>query len=194
MIDEAIIRKDSSSLDMMLEQCLSCGPTASSSADRILRYQFIESTSSISAAMLVAKSIERCGEAKIKLSVELCQRVLSPLVSHCKWNHAYDICMYMISNELSFNSTTYDIRIHGSTSMSSILSPSSSSVDKAVFFTLGALLHDSDGVCKALRLVEAVARHRRHDLAMLCNYSQASAAGLSSLFDDCMMMMPPLSC
>jgi len=123
--------------------------------------------------MLIAKSIERCGEVNIKLSVELCQRVLSWLVNHCKWNQSYGVCMYMIANNLSFYSTIHGLDGHVSGSLSSVLSSSSSSVDKAVFFTLGALLQDSQGLEKALQLVAAVAQHRRHDLAMLCNFSKA---------------------
>ena len=46
------------------------------------------------------------------------------------------------------------------------------SAERAIFFTMGALMRDAAGLKKALQLLTAIAEHRRTDLAMDFNYSK----------------------
>jgi hypothetical protein len=81
MIDEALKKKDGSSLDMLLDQCLKTGQDAGNYADKIIRNRFMKGgKQSAESADAAARSIQRCAIANIKLSTVLCQHVLSTLV------------------------------------------------------------------------------------------------------------------
>ena len=81
MIDEALKKKDGSSLDMLLDQCLKTGQDAGNYADKTIRNRFMKGgKQSAESADAAARSIQRCAIANIKLSTVLCQHVLSTLV------------------------------------------------------------------------------------------------------------------
>ena len=81
MIDEALKKKDYSSLDMLFDQCITTGQGAGNYADKIIRYRLVKGgKQSAQSADAAARSIQRCANANIKLSTVLCQQVLSTLV------------------------------------------------------------------------------------------------------------------
>ena len=85
------------------------------------------------------------------------------------------MCLYMIKNDMSFvpsysaAQTSTSAAAVPKTLTSELITPSA---EKAIFFTLGALMRDAVGMKKALLLLTAIAEHRRTDLAMHFSYSR----------------------
>eukprot|EP01035_Chromulina_nebulosa_P026488 gene26488-34684_t len=170
MIDEALKKKDYSSLDMLFDQCITTGQGAGNYADKIIRYRLVKGgKQSAQSADAAARSIQRCANANIKLSTVLCQQVLSTLVDNCQWYQAHFMCLYMIKKDMSFVPSYSPSSSTSRILTSELITPSA---ERAIFFTMGALMRDAAGLKKALQLLTAIAEHRRTDLAMDFNYSK----------------------
>lgn len=81
MVNEAISKRDISSLEMLFDQCLATGKGASNVADKIIRFYLVKDGKESATAVETAfKLIKRSESASLRLTDELCQHVLSSLV------------------------------------------------------------------------------------------------------------------
>ena len=79
------------------------------------------------------------------------------------------MCLYMIKKDMSFVPSYSPSSSTSRILTSELITPSA---ERAIFFTMGALMRDAAGLKKALQLLTAIAEHRRTDLAMDFNYSK----------------------
>ena len=92
------------------------------------------------------------------------------------------MCLYMIKKDMSFvpsysaaktaAAAAAAVSTTSRTLTSELITPSA---EKAIFFTMGALMRDAAGLKKALQLLTAIADHRRTDLAMFFNHYRVRA-------------------
>lgn len=168
MIDEATKNNHTESIDMLLNQCFLTGSSAANLLDKVMHHKLSKISDPaevLTAALLISQSIQQHQASQLKVSAALCQLVLTILVDHCRWSQAYATIMYMIPRGIPFARGTDTSPLPSSIS--------STTPDKAVFYTTGALLRDTAGLVKVLRLLTAMADHRRSDMEGLCSFTKA---------------------
>jgi hypothetical protein len=144
----------SSILETSIKQCLDSpvrkNNKASSileSEDKINNYDYHYLSCLNSAVYLLNHCISN--NTNIKLNQILCQRLLGELVSNCFWNDSYSVASYMISQGHEFG-------------------------DREIFFIIGGLMRNSDGVSKIFELITLINKYNRDDIAGLFSYTKAN--------------------
>lgn len=105
-----------------------------------------------SAVYLLNHSISN--NTNIKLNQTICQRLLEELVSNGFWNDSYTMASYMILQGHEFK-------------------------DREIFFIVGGLMKNSDGVTKVFELITLINKYSRDDIAGLFSYTKANRYALS---------------
>eukprot|EP00601_Ochromonadales_sp_CCMP2298_P028813 CAMPEP_0173326968 /NCGR_PEP_ID=MMETSP1144-20121109/1352_1 /TAXON_ID=483371 /ORGANISM="non described non described, Strain CCMP2298" /LENGTH=996 /DNA_ID=CAMNT_0014271321 /DNA_START=561 /DNA_END=3549 /DNA_ORIENTATION=- len=165
---------DHGTVDMLVEQGVRQGAACTASLDQLVDFHLEHGRLAAAADVL-----RKCDPQRIKVSEVLCGELLQGLVERCNWTHAHLTIMYMIGCDHSFRQGqegmggmdvySGDVGAEQSTSYGS----------HAVFFTVGGLLSNSQGVVKVLELVELIALKRRGDLAGLFSFNKANRFSMS---------------
>ena len=155
IISEALQRKDSKTLHMVIAQAKKVGNLSINVLEDSIR-QCLRAKDYVNAAFI----LESCGllsaGGKGVVSQDVCEDLLFHLVNNCKWEPASVVMEYMVRNDIP-----------------------STSGDRDAFHVVGGLLKDIDGTVRALQLMASITEKRRSDFAQVLSFRKANRFAFS---------------
>lgn len=133
---------DHKTIDMLVKQAIRAGSSSRAVIEVVIDF-YLSSGNVVAAANIVS----RCNPNKIAISEEICKRLANALVENCNWHHAFLSSIYMITLDYKFSSNI-------------------------IFFTVGGLMRDVEGVHKSLELIKLITLKQRSDLADMFSFAK----------------------
>ena len=142
MLHEALEKRDDQTLHMLIGEAYRVGKLTDTILESCMT-QCLHAKDYRNCTILLVQANSR----NLTISQDICQQLLTKLVNNCQWNLAASTATYMINNNYMF-------------------------LDREIFFIMGGLMRNKEGVEESLNLISLIADKRRLDLAVLFSYNK----------------------
>jgi hypothetical protein len=110
--------------------------------------------------------LQLASDRKFDISFEICQKLLGETINYCRWYLSAVSAGYMIQKD-------YEMK------------------DKAIFYIVGGLMKNAEGIIEALKLINLINDHKRSDLSKEFSYNKVTTFSNSSRGTDMKRLSVP---